>query len=49
MDAGELVSDDIVLGLIDEKLKTPECRRGFILDGFPRNETQAGDVSPVPG
>ncbi|EPR62085.1 putative adenylate kinase [Toxoplasma gondii TgCatPRC2] len=44
LDAGELVSDEIVLGLIDEKLKTPECRRGFILDGFPRNEAQAAGL-----
>ncbi|PHJ20033.1 adenylate kinase [Cystoisospora suis] len=47
MDAGELVSDDIVLGLIDEKLKAPECRRGFILDGFPRNATQADDLDKL--
>jgi hypothetical protein len=36
MEAGALVSDDIVVGLIKEALERPECNRGFILDGFPR-------------
>ncbi|HSH43670.1 MAG TPA: adenylate kinase [Arenicellales bacterium] len=41
MDAGQLVSDDIVLGIIRERLQEPDARRGFILDGFPRNQPQA--------
>ena len=42
MDAGELVSDDIVLGLIRERLGRPDAAKGFILDGYPRNVAQAG-------
>jgi len=41
MDAGKLVSDDIVLGVIRERMKLPDARKGFILDGFPRNLAQA--------
>jgi adenylate kinase len=41
MDAGQLVSDDIVLGLIRERLSRPDARAGFVLDGFPRNSDQA--------
>ncbi|MGA7964580.1 MAG: adenylate kinase [Gammaproteobacteria bacterium] len=41
MDAGRLVSDDIVLGIIRERLSQPDAEKGFILDGFPRNTTQA--------
>jgi len=41
MDAGELVSDEIVLGMIRERLAQPDARKGFILDGFPRNLAQA--------
>jgi adenylate kinase len=42
MDAGELVTDDIVLGLIRERLGRPDTAAGFILDGYPRNVAQAG-------
>jgi len=42
MDAGELVSDEIVLGLIRERLGRPDAAKGFILDGYPRNVAQAG-------
>jgi adenylate kinase len=41
MDAGQLVSDDIVLAIIRDRLAEPDARRGFILDGFPRNLAQA--------
>ncbi|HEY7377662.1 MAG TPA: adenylate kinase [Steroidobacteraceae bacterium] len=47
MDAGELVSDDIVLALIRERLKRPDARAGFILDGFPRNLVQAQALSQM--
>lgn len=41
MDAGGLVDDSIVLGIIRERLAEPDAARGFILDGFPRNTSQA--------
>jgi len=41
MDAGELVSDDIVVGMIRERLDEPDTENGFILDGFPRSLSQA--------
>jgi adenylate kinase len=41
MDAGQLVSDEIVLGIIQERVLRPDARKGFILDGFPRNLQQA--------
>lgn len=41
MDAGDLVSDDIVLGMIRERLAMPDAQSGYILDGFPRNLAQA--------
>lgn len=44
MDAGQLVSDDIVLGLIRERLSRPDAAQGFILDGFPRNIEQANSL-----
>ncbi|UCC55365.1 MAG: adenylate kinase [Gammaproteobacteria bacterium] len=41
MDAGGLVSDDIILGLIDERLKEDDCKNGYLFDGFPRTLAQA--------
>jgi adenylate kinase len=41
MDRGDLVSDDIVVSIIAERLDKPDVKKGFILDGFPRNQTQA--------
>lgn len=41
MDAGQLVSDEIMIGIIREALRSPKCAKGFILDGFPRTVPQA--------
>jgi adenylate kinase len=41
MDAGQLVSDDIIIGLVKERLKLPDCRAGYLFDGFPRTIPQA--------
>jgi adenylate kinase len=47
MDAGELVSDEIVLGMIKERLAQPDAKRGFLLDGFPRNTSQADSLDTL--
>jgi adenylate kinase len=47
MDAGELVSDEIVLGMIKERIAQPDAQRGFILDGFPRNTSQANSLDAL--
>src|SRR5206468_13074834 len=41
MDAGQLVSDDIIIGLVEERLKQPDCTNGYLFDGFPRTIPQA--------
>jgi adenylate kinase len=41
MDSGQLVSDDIIIGLVQERLKAPDCARGYLFDGFPRTIPQA--------
>src|SRR5690606_41109709 len=41
MESGELVSDDIIIGLVTECLKEPDCANGYLFDGFPRTIPQA--------
>jgi adenylate kinase len=41
MDAGQLVSDDIIIGLVKERLKESDCANGYLFDGFPRTIAQA--------
>ena len=41
MDAGGLVSDDIIIGLVKDRLKQPDCANGYLFDGFPRTTRQA--------
>ena len=47
MDRGDLVSDEIMLGLIEERLLAEDAEGGFILDGYPRNLAQAGSLDEV--
>lgn len=47
MDAGNLVSDDVMLGIISERLSQPDAADGFILDGFPRTRQQATDLEEL--
>ena len=47
MDAGELVSDEIVNAIVAERIDQPDCRKGFILDGYPRTLVQADSVGKM--
>lgn len=47
MEAGNLVPDEVVLGIISERLAQPDAQDGFILDGFPRNTQQARDLEEL--
>jgi adenylate kinase len=47
MDAGKLVSDDIVTAIVSERLDQPDCEKGFILDGYPRTLVQADSVEDL--
>lgn len=47
MAAGGLVSDRIVLGIVEERMAAPDCAQGLILDGYPRNEAQARALDEV--
>ena len=45
MDAGKLVPDEVVVGMVKERLSQPDCEKGFLLDGFPRTIPQADALS----
>ena len=47
MEAGELVPDEVVEGIVEERINQPDCREGFILDGFPRTISQAQFVDRI--
>ena len=47
MDAGRLVSDDVVIGIVRERLAQPDAAQGFVLDGFPRTVTQARALDEI--
>ena len=47
MAAGRLVSDEIVLGIVEARVSAPDCSQGFILDGYPRNRAQARALGAV--
>lgn len=47
MDRGELVPDDVIIGIIRERISQPDCERGFILDGFPRTIPQAESLDKI--
>lgn len=47
MDAGQLVSDDIMIGLVQERIQEDDCANGFLLDGFPRTIPQADAMQDV--
>ena len=47
MDSGALVSDDIVIGIINDRISEPDAKNGFILDGFPRTLAQARELEAM--
>lgn len=47
MDAGQLVPDDVVIGIIKDRLEEEDCKNGFILDGFPRTIAQAKELEKI--
>lgn len=47
MDKGELVPDELVIGIIEERLRQPDCQEGYMLDGFPRTVVQADALDQV--
>lgn len=47
MDAGKLVPDEVTIGIVKERLAKPDCKKGFILDGFPRTAEQADALTGI--
>jgi len=47
MDSGDLVSDELVIDIIKKRISQEDCRKGFILDGFPRTEMQAEELEGI--
>jgi len=47
MDSGQLVSDDIMFGIVEERLSEPDAKSGYLLDGFPRNVAQARKLEDI--
>jgi adenylate kinase len=47
MDQGQLVPDEVVIGIVEERLRASDCHRGFILDGFPRTTAQAEALQAI--
>ena len=47
MDAGKLVPDEVTIGIVRERLSKPDCKKGFILDGFPRTVEQADALNEI--
>lgn len=47
MDAGQLVPDSVTIGIVKERLAKPDCKKGFILDGFPRTVEQANALDKI--
>ncbi len=47
MDAGQLVPDEVVIGLVEERLKKDDCQKGFMLDGFPRTVAQGESLEAM--
>ena len=49
MDAGQLVPDEVVIQIVGERIKEPDCSKGFLLDGFPRTTSQADALAEMLG
>jgi adenylate kinase len=47
MERGELVPDDLVLSMVEDRIEQPDCRNGFVFDGFPRTLAQADDLERI--
>ena len=47
MSAGQLVPDDVMIGIVNDRLQQSDCQRGFILDGFPRTSAQADALTDL--